>query len=35
MNPIRDYISEVIVNVTKRTLWGFVKQFFRGVMLTW
>jgi len=28
-------MSEVIVNVTKRTPWGFVKQFIRGVMLTW
>jgi len=27
-------MSEVIVNVTKRTPWGFVKQFVRGVMLT-
>jgi len=25
MNPIRDYMSEVIVNVTKRTLWGSCK----------
>ena len=23
-------MSEVIVSVTKRTLWGFVKQFVRG-----
>jgi len=34
MNPIKDHMSEVIVNVTRRTSWGFVKQFVRGVMLT-
>jgi len=28
-------MSEVIVNVTKRTPWRFVKQFVRGVMLSW
>jgi len=28
-------MSEVIVDVIKRTPWRFVKQSVRGVMLTW
>jgi len=26
LNSIRDYMSEVIINVTKRTLWGFGRE---------
>ena len=26
MNPISDYMSEVIINVTKRTPWGFDRE---------
>ena len=26
MDPIKDYLSEVIINVTKRTLRGFSKE---------
>ena len=36
MNPIREYMSEVIINVIKRTSQGFkrgfVKQPVRGVL---
>ena len=34
MIPIRDYMSEVIVNVKKIIPWEFVKQLARDVMLT-